>query len=269
MEFSIEIHFLPSRSKAYPDVLKHARLFFQFSDNPNILKITDVDELFGRWDDFSIVIFNATKWAGTNVFFCGKPVLPYRNDFFYTLQETKTCYSNFQIVCDKEGFCMAAPWGCHRIKSLEKKITGLYGNFWYRYGHFLNEDTWAVDKERILKILTEEAKLKMLDICPGFDVERIRHSVNKLPEMINLDENWEIEYKADITSDGMFMVPESIHHKFIEPPKIAPGGLNIRINQVPDKKLERDEINDFLDQLLEQKKKKENPGSGKWEETSF
>jgi hypothetical protein len=67
----------------------------------------------------------------------------------------------------------------------------------------------------------------------------------------------------------MFMIPEGIHHKYTEPPKIQPGGIRIKINQIPDEKTETDEINDFLDQLLEQKKKKENPGSEKWEETSF
>lgn len=49
--FSLEIHFHESRSKSYKEVLKRAKLFKGFTTGPNVLSITDIDELFGRWED--------------------------------------------------------------------------------------------------------------------------------------------------------------------------------------------------------------------------
>lgn len=276
--FSIEIHFPVSKSKSYPDVLKHARLFFNFSENPNILKVTDIDELFGRWDDFSIVIFNTTKWAGTNVFYRGTPVIPYKNDFFYTLLNLKYCYNAFMGEINKDGFCENSSWGCRKMDFMARRISGRYfsGTYWYRFGYFVDENTWKIDKISILKTLAEEAKMKTLDICPAFNFERIKRFVNQLPETIKVDENWDIEYQAEITDQGKVLIPVSIRHVDIEQPEINPaGGVFIKLGPKSDASdpaqggPDPSDIDAFLDHLLEQKKKKGDPGAGKWEETSF
>lgn len=237
--FSIEIHFPFSRSKIYPDTLKHARLFSDFRQNPNILKITDIDELFGRWDDFSIVIFNTTKWAGTTVFFCGKPLLPYKNSFFYALLDVKRCYGQYKENTDKVGYCSESDWGCHRLNNMGRYFKGLdlyMKNPWYKYGHFIDAKTWAVDKSRIFEVLSEEAFLTLADTCPGYNPERIRQFVLKLPDQITIDDNWEIEYKLDVESSGLKGLPVSIN--FVADPE-------------PEEAKRQEVEDDFLDPLTD------------------
>ena len=270
--FSIEIHFPNSRSKNYPDVIKRARLFFNFSENPNVLRITDVNELFGRWEDFTIVIWGATKWAGTNVFFCGSPVLPYKNDFFYTLQEIKYCFSQYNSCTDKITHCPDSHWGCKRIKDTSRLIDWRYGagRYWYKTGKFIDDKTWKVDKKQILLNIFDEARKKMLSVCPFYDQKKIESTVDELPNTITVDNHWTIEYQSEVGRNGVTRVPKSINHV-----ALSDSHVDQLIKENPYSPIEpeakqpkqkNESIDDFLDQMLEQRKKKD---PGRWEETPF
>lgn len=259
--FSISIQFPVSRSKSYRDVIKNAKLFSDFSQNPNILKITDIGEIFGRWDNFSFVIFNTTKWAGTNVFFCDKPLLPYKNEFFYKLLDLKHCFKEYTNSFDKIGFCTESDWGCKRLKNLTRYF-GSYAFFltnpWYKYGRFIDENTWLIDKNKIYEVLTEEVSMKIVDSCPAFKVERIMDCINKLPNQIKIDENWAIEYKTDFLEKGRIQIPSGIRHvtKEQNTQTDTGGRLIVRIGnkESEDDKLEDEDIDGLLDKLLEQRK---------------
>lgn len=249
-DFILEIHFPFSRSKTYPDVMKHARLFSDFSEKPNVLRITNPDELFGRWDAFSIVIFGTTKWAGTNVYFDGKPVLPYKNDFFYKLLDIKHCYGQYKNCADKTGFCSAADWGCHRLKHIGRyfKLSAYYvKNPFYKFGYFKDSETWLIDKERILNVISEEARLGMINKCPAFNLDRVKKAIAELPDQIKIGGNWEIDYKLGVGSNGILGIPESIN--FITNPEPEP--------QAPEDEFidPEEDMDGFLDKLLRDREK--------------
>lgn len=274
--FSLEIHFPVSRSKNYQSVLKNARLFFGFTENPNILRINDIDELFGRWENFSIVIFGATKWSGTNVFFCGKPVIPYQNEFFYKLLDLKHCYLSRQGCVDREGHCKSCDWGCRKLTYYSRSITRTFThNCFYKVGHFKDSTTWVIDKEKIIKQLLVESEIRMLDVCPGFSEGNIRDAVKSLTDEIKIDDNWDVTFKTEIGATGPVNIPESI--EYIMPDQIlsvGPSGIGLTFSiksedePVEEKGSEfnKDAIDEFLDNLLEQRNRKK---GGKWEETSF
>jgi hypothetical protein len=275
-DFSLEIHFPVSRSKNYQNVVKNARLFFGFSENPNILRITDINELFGRWDNFSIVIFGATKWSGTNVFFCGKPVIPYRNEFFYKLLDLKHCYLSRQSCIDRAGHCTSSDWGCRKLTHLSRSIGGLYSQReFYKVGFFKDPTTWIIDKERIFTNLLTEAEIRLVNICPGFSLDNIRIEVENLPDQIDVNVNWQVTYRTEVNSSGIVRVPVDID--YIDPEvnieeNIQRKGLTFKLQtelNSDDDTARKDDtkaIDDFLDHLLEQRKKKDDD---KWEKTSF
>lgn len=165
-----------------------------------------------------------------------------------------------------------------KLNFIARRLAGRYypGTYWYKFGFFLNDNTWKIDKESILRTLAEETRMKKLDICPAFNFEIIKQFVSKLPETIAINENWDIEYQAEITDQGKVLIPVSIQHVDIERPEIKPaGGITFKLrpnaeeSEQEDKKPDPDNIDSFLDHLLEQKKKKGDPGPGKWEETPF
>lgn len=250
---SLEIHFPASRSKNYLEVLKHARLFSQFTEAPNVLKITDLDELFGRWDNFSVVIFGATRWTGTTVYFDGKPVLPYKNDFFYRLLDIKHCYEGYKGSADKAGHCSESDWGCRQLKGIGRYFEGhsLYMHKpWYKYGRFLDATTWEIDKNRIFEVLSEEAMLTMANICPGYDPARVEEFVSKLPDQIKIDQNWEIEYRLDVNNKGLVGIPISIN--FVANPEPAKEEIeDAFVDPASD-------MDAYLDKLLRDREKRRN-----------
>lgn len=190
MPFSIEIRFLPSRSKAMADVIHHAGLFQGFDVKSYSLRITSVDELFGRWDNFTVVIWTVTKWVGTTVYFGGRPVLPYTNDFFYLLQNIRNCHGVYKGQTDKPGYCAGGCWGCHQLTHVARYMDDqrYQARCWYRFGKFRDQQVWEVDRVRVLEVLREEVRLKMINICPAWDGNRLSDTVAQLPETIELND---------------------------------------------------------------------------------
>lgn len=250
-KFNLEIHFPASQSKNYPEVMRHARLFSGFTEKPNVLKIIEIEEVFRRWEAFSIVLFGATKWTGTTVYFDGIPVLPYKNDFFYKLLDVKQCHSQYTKSTDKQSYCSGSDWGCYRLKVIGRYVClpGFYiSNPFYRYGHFNGAETWMIDKDRILENLAEEARIIFADKCLAFDLERIKMFVSKLPDQINLDENWETEYKLDIGKEGMTGIPVNINFVANPEPKPLPPEDEFRDP-------EEEGSDEHLDKLLREREK--------------
>jgi hypothetical protein len=220
---SIEIHFPESRSQNYHEVVKNARLFTGFSEKPNILKISGIEEVFGRWESFSIVLNYSVKWAGTTVYLNGKALLPYNNAMFYYLQSIKTCYHNYCEAFDKAGFCAQFDWGCSRMNYYLKSIAG-YGNKWYKEGAF-SEGKWVIDKGKLLSVMGEEARMKLAEYCPAFKIENIEKKVRLLPGSITIDGNWEVEYEPVLTESGIRQVPIGISFIEQDPEELPTKGL--------------------------------------------
>jgi hypothetical protein len=211
----IEIHFTPSRSKSMADVMRSARVFSGFDPAGYVLRINSVHELFGRWDDFTVVIWNSTKWIGTTVYFRGRPVIPYNNDFFYLLQNVRRCHGVYASQADKSLYCAGGCWGCHQLTYVARYLDEqrYQARCWYRFGKFADQSTWLVDRGQILTVLREEVRLKMVDVCPAWNDNRLDDAVAELPQSITLGAAWDIEYRLDYRQDGPVYVPVGICHK--------------------------------------------------------
>lgn len=143
----------------------------------------------------------------------GSPVLPYNNDFFYRLLNVRLCFQEYQGRADKPGFCSQRGWGCNRVESVARWVTSdFFGKpFWYEYGYFQSDGIWVVQKQKIVSVLLEEARVKMVDQCPAFNPDVIQSAVDGLPDFIYIDnENWEIVYKTDFRENGPVRVPVGI-----------------------------------------------------------
>ncbi len=262
MPLHIEITFRKSRSKDYPYVLKHARKFIFFNETERKLTITDVEELFSNWENFTVVVHYTKKWAGTIFSYNGKPITPFKSDIFYALQNVKDCHKQYNKAFDKEGYCDEADWGCHRLDSVSRFLDrGGYYNYWYEYGHFDTEDTWKIDKQRIRQTLLEEARLKCLSVCPAFNANKISELLTQLPNELYIDGvKWKKVYKLDYLANGPVRIPVEIEHNFdsaTDPEYIESKDLYYDEPEEETPLIVPSEItNELADELIEEWKRK-------------
>lgn len=95
-------------------------------------------------------------------------------------------------------------WGCNHLEQIsfsDNKF--LYHSeckyYWYQFGYF-KDNSWVIDKEKIKKTLKSEIDKKYLNFCKCFDIKRIYATVEKLPDIVKVDENnnecrWQYVYK--------------------------------------------------------------------------
>ena len=263
----IEITFPNSRSKTFPEVIKHCKLFDEFTiGERNVLRIYDVREIYGRWDDFTYVIYNVAKYSGSRLFYKGEPILPFKNDFYYTVMDTlHSCYyKGYKKENAAEDYCKS-DWGCLRINSITKSTLKYEWGIplhWFRFGYFKDE-AWVIDKDKIKNIFKQEAEAKRLDICPVFSLEKVFKIVDSLPEKIELDDNWMIEYETQLTEKGFVNVPVAIYPRIFDElpkPQSPKTGITIEIGRVtpepqkPVDEMSGDELDSYIDEMLKKKR---------------
>lgn len=237
MAFHVEISFKKSRSKDFSLALKYARKFdhFQETDGGYKLEIYNVEELFLKWVDFSILLHYTRKWTGTSFSF--NDIVCRTNEVFYALQEVKNCYKQYKAEFDKQGFCDSTDWGCFKLKSIRRFVDTGYGPCWYRFGSFSAPGIWCIDKSRIKNVLLEEARMKCLEACPVFNVSSIMDILTKLPDKIFIDDKkWHIIYRTDYLAKGEVYIPVGIEHVEqdpeeieIEQPEFIKNGLDFNV----------------------------------------
>lgn len=201
MEIILKFKFVHSRSINFKEAIRFAKNFDNFleSDSGYQLEISK-SELFEKWDYFAPFHHYVTRWAGTQVWFNDKLIAPYKNDIFYSIQEIYYCIKAYNNSYDKENYCYDDDkfrgWGCVRIKSIRKNIAFYLWNYWYKYGKFIEDAIWEIDKKKILEIITNESIVNCSNICPYFSISKIINSVDQLPNIIDLtkDKGWEIVY---------------------------------------------------------------------------
>lgn len=216
----IKFTFKKSRSSYFRDAIKYARKFDHFSESSEDIYelIIDKNELFEKWEYFAPLHHYITKWAGTQVWFNDKLIVPYKNNNFYALQEIHYCLKGYNDSYDKSNYCSQdddfTGWGCFRLKSITKNISTYHWNYWYKYGKFINDMKWVIDKQKIREILINESLSRRIDICPCFDLSKILDSIGKLPVLIDLtkDKGWEINYATNFSGSSFVNVPIGIIH---------------------------------------------------------
>ncbi len=260
MEPLIQIHFRKSRAKDFPDIIKRCKHFDDFTQGDvNKLSIGSVNELMNNWADFMVIATRVPNFVGSRAWFMGDEIVPFKPDFFYSLQDTlQYCYKGFKETSYIKTFCLH-DWGCRRLSSIRKEIDPAdkwtFHMHWYRYGHF-EGDRWLIDKGSILNVLKREAQNNYLNACPAFDFERVKKAVDKLPDEIELNEQWQILKRTELKKDGFIEVPFSIAPAWIEPNEDNPGHLQFEIGvgvkvkkRIDPENMTEEEINQFLDEM--------------------
>ena len=186
---------------------------------------------------------------------CDKPLMPYTNDYFYLLQELKMCVTIRSTAEEGEKYCHHQCWGCRKLKSISRYIGEQhYGSEpWYKYGTFVNQTRWKINKVDIWNTLQNEAEIKLLKHCPYWSETRIGETISRLPERFYIDENFDIVYRVDYDSQGnACYLPATIHHKgqFEGYVKLV---TEIKPPEMPDSD-DMGEVDRYLDRLLKRRK---------------
>jgi hypothetical protein len=252
--FKVEIYIPESKSRIYQRVLSVANGSGMYDQETGILTIVGIENLFKTWSVFSAVVWISQKWSGFFVAINDKPILPYSNDFYYQLQDLMYCYR--ARVDDSSEYCTAQTWGCRKLVSVIRYIGDQFYDAvpWYKYGKFADSSTWQVNRAAILKQLQSESEDNHCRNCPFFNAENVKQSVMNLPDRINIDSNFEIDYRVDYDQHGQAVfIPVNIRHRS------QMEGLLRRVNpDQPEKPPQLDSgtaIDEYLDNLLKQRKR--------------
>ena len=200
----IKIVFYKSSSKFYDSVCINCGIFENFVQNKssNVLTIT-FEDLKEHFFELKHIMSTIRNWSKTEYYIDGKESTIGDIDNVFTILNCEKSCDN-EIVSDE--FCYAgAGWGCNSLSSISLR-KGYYSYrstlCWYDIGCF-EGDTWIVDKERIMQILTNEATTKNLNLCKHFQIDKIEKTVESLPDKINVTEDGEWEYKYREAPMGM------------------------------------------------------------------
>lgn len=254
----ISITFRHSRAKDFPDILRRRKNFDRFfKGEVYTLEINEPNELLSKWNDFMAIATRIPQLAGSSASFMGEPVIPFKPDFFYKIQDSLYyCYhKGYKQTIFRDRYC-TGDWGCRQLTGVVKEhVVNRWEleRHWYRLGKF-EGGVWKVDKTAIYRALMNEVGLKLLDICPAFNEERVMDLINNLPDEIIIDHNWTVLKRKELTKDGFREIPFSIVPKEI---KVEDSPIDLKEEEpLPELDVENmteDEINDFLDEWLEER----------------
>jgi hypothetical protein len=193
-----------SASKNYRKALEIAHsLGGKMEKGTMIIEFHDYELLY-TYDKATPLLGIIQKWKTVAGDYNGKRVDPFR--FLFGLwrnvaecaQERNNSWD--QRHCwlnrDNEG------WGCKLVNpfSAFNYGDGMYrrsDRFWYNFGEYKDIDTWKVNKQLIFEKLQKTIENSHVSLCPFFDIERIRRTVENLPGIIKLDAEDYIPYYGE------------------------------------------------------------------------
>lgn len=146
-----------------------------------------------------------SSWKSATLRLNGEPV-PYMWGFLNSLSQAASCYRSRTQTTWPDDYCLGkkAPtdeqlhFGCRYEKGVEFNTSG-YGSTpkWYQFGK-LSEDcqSFSPSKEEILARLQFMTNKEACVFCPAFSWERIRRSLELIPERIDLatDDRFELSH---------------------------------------------------------------------------
>lgn len=264
----LTFRFPQSRAKDFKELLARCKHFDEFivDGDRYELNIKSPNELLLNWADFMVLATRLPRLTGSSATFMGDDVIPFTPDFFYKIQDSLYyCYhKGYKSTSFRSQFC-ESDWGCKQLNSVLRYLPSdkwQSVRHWFRFGRFDN-GKWAVDKGAIFEALCTEADLKRLAVCPVFSSQTIKQLVDKLPDFIELDHNWQILTRTEITQKGIEEVPYMIVPNYYEvEPNVEPFSDKIdfeikseTINPMPrvedSQNWTEEEMNRFLDGMGE------------------
>lgn len=222
-----KVTFTTSKSKLFKKAISVAKkLNYKIDDGKYVVELSLL-EVFNKWEHINLLLHIVDKWKSFEISL-DNIICTTNKDYrtlFYAVQEIKNCYNNKKrdcIDCNKE-----YELGCWRLKCITINPTYYSYKYWYKFGHFLDETTWIINKDELIAYLETEIKRNYTYLCPNFSLDKAKQIIETLPGHINAGnlEKWEILYRNEFTSDGIVKVPYSIEH--IEPKEEKEASPNI------------------------------------------
>ena len=209
--------FNTSRSKYFQEGLKIARrLGGSWDGETMVLKIPG-SGLLASYERLLPLFEIVGNWSSLRATFRGQEVDPFR--FILVMHFIKECAGKGSS--DPEN-CWLYPeekgWGCKRLSNVQYHVFGggeytWNERFWYNFGRFNERNEWVIDKEKLYQRLYRHAEGKGLTLCPFFDVEMIKRSLDALPACIVPDDkSYRVHYEEEFYKGDGVKVPLNIRH---------------------------------------------------------
>ena len=211
----LTINIKHSKSKHYAEVLRMVLdAGGRMNDGVLVLEVPD-NILLYCYETLIPIVEIVSKWKGTEAFYNSKKVELFR--FLYNAWgnigqcakgrndtwNSRWCWQNI----DNQG------WGCKHLQSFSafNYGDGRYkrsNRFWYNFGEFESPTKWKINKRLIYETISKEAESKSLHLCPFYNIERIRQTIEDLPNYINVDG---VNYAPYINESGEAVNIRHIH----------------------------------------------------------
>jgi len=229
-----------SASRKYKDAVGIASQFSGFTEAMDAKPVNTIhlpaDEWFEKKREFDDLYALVAHWRGTNLTLGGAEIKPH--EFFWKFHAVIKCAKGYEESIDKSRYCCLEDsyegWGCKMLDDLDRHLskTASYAmKYWYRFGDFISEGVWEIDKPLIKDYLEKEAEEKNLSYCKVFSLEKARTIVAGLPDVIDThgSASWDIEYREDFEGTEIQKHPIGIKHKVAGGPRRGGGGVSAKM----------------------------------------
>ena len=213
-----------SSSRKYKDAIDLALQFSDFTEAADAEAVNTIrlpaDEWFEKKREFDDLYALVSHWKGTSVTLGGEEIKPH--EFFWKFNTVVKCAKGYEEAIDKRSYCctegLFEGWGCKLLDDLDRHLskTASYAmKYWYRFGEFVSEGVWRIDKPLIKEYLAKEAGEKNLAYCKIFSLNKALTIVDGLPDEIDTHGSawWEVEYREDFEGAAIQKQPIGIRHK--------------------------------------------------------
>lgn len=196
----VTIKFYKSSSKYYDPACKKSEYFENFTQvkSENTL-ILDESEIRDNLDKVREIIGYVTNWSKTVCFIDDSKVSFDKIHQLLSIMQCEKSCSSCLLGCSDHCYDEGG-WGCKHLSSILLRNDSYYSYrselCWYDFGHFA-DDTWHIDKNRILTVLRDEAQKKQLTLCQFYSEDRVNSTIQTLlDEIVVSDESeWEFKYR--------------------------------------------------------------------------
>ncbi len=199
----IKIVFFKSSSKYYDPCCLQCESFDNYisEKSQNTIELED-EEIKLKSSTINSVLLTVKNWSKTEYYIDGKKSSELEIERLIKMVDCEKAKTE-EVVGDH---CYVfGGWGCNKLEDIslcqDEYPYGYYNRskyYWYQFGHF-EDGIWNVDKDKIMKVLKDEAERKHLSFCKHFDINRVYSEVNKLPDTIVVEDTddcgWQYVYR--------------------------------------------------------------------------
>jgi transitional endoplasmic reticulum ATPase len=221
---TVTVSFDRMKSRKYRDAVAAARQFSTFTEasdaEPRNVVLAPVSECLAKRKLFEELYDLIKGWAASSVKLEGEELRPY--ELFNRFGAVLRCAEGFADMGDRTRYCAhengSEGWSCRHLTAIKRHLDkqGYYlTEYWYKFGKFISEGVWQIDRLALTACLAQEATEKELHCCPYFSMKTVRRIVSELPDEIDTrgSDYWDIVYREDFFGTEIKMSPVGVRHR--------------------------------------------------------